>query len=522
MSSVEDRLQAVKTVSGVPPVLPVQLERRDMGTAPTEPSTSEPIRPVHVRRWMRRYVRNLFMTDAVIIAAMMLLSQSLRFDDLWDVTVAKPGDVAISYWALTILLTATWLIALAIWGAWDHKVVGEGPSEYKRVISASLYLFGFVAIVCYLLQFDVARGYLALALPLGLSGVMAGRWVWRQLLREHRKVGGYMNSVLIIGDGRSASALARRLRQQSASGYRVVGLCVPDDQVAAYTEHSEFPVLGGFTDFTGAIDRSAANTVAVSSSTRFTPEHVRQLGWRLEGTGIRLCLAPSLTDVAGPRIHVKPVAGLPLLVVEEPTFKGPKLVAKTVLDLVIAVIGVTALSPVFLAVAAAIKITDRGPVFFRQERVGRGGQTFRVWKFRSMRVGADKAVSQAKQAAGQSGAVFYKSADDARITKIGRFIRKTSIDELPQLFNVLSLQMSIVGPRPLVPGEGAEVGNFLERRMLVKPGITGLWQVSGRSDVSAEERIRLDFYYVENWSVASDLTIIAKTVKTVLAKQGAY
>jgi lipopolysaccharide/colanic/teichoic acid biosynthesis glycosyltransferase len=161
-------------------------------------------------------------------------------------------------------------------------------------------------------------------------------------------------------------------------------------------------------------------------------------------------------------------------------------------------------------------------VFFRQERVGRGGESFRVWKFRSMVQGADAKIADARRDADQQHDVFYKSASDSRVTPIGRFIRKTSIDELPQLFNVLSGTMSLVGPRPLVPGEGAEVGNFLERRMLVRPGITGLWQVSGRSDVPAEERIRMDFYYVENWSVAGDLLIMGQTVRSVLSRRGAY
>jgi lipopolysaccharide/colanic/teichoic acid biosynthesis glycosyltransferase len=175
-----------------------------------------------------------------------------------------------------------------------------------------------------------------------------------------------------------------------------------------------------------------------------------------------------------------------------------------------------------LAVAIAIKVGDRGPVFFRQERVGLAGEKFKVWKFRSMKHGADRQFQEAKSTAKQDNNVFYKSANDSRVTAVGSFLRRTSLDEVPQLFNVLRGQMSIVGPRPLVPGEGAEVGHFLERRMLVRPGITGLWQVSGRSDVSPEERIRLDFYYVENWSVASDFVIMARTVRTVLGRHGAY
>jgi len=172
-------------------------------------------------------------------------------------------------------------------------------------------------------------------------------------------------------------------------------------------------------------------------------------------------------------------------------------------------------------VAAAVKLHDGGPVFFRHERVGLRGRHFRVLKFRSMTPGANRQVDKVRQDTGTTESVFFKAADDPRITPIGRFIRRTSLDELPQLLNVLGGQMSIVGPRPLVPGEGASIESFVERRILVKPGITGLWQVSGRSDLSPDQRIRMDFYYVENWSLAADLVLIGKTVGTVLSGKGA-
>lgn len=470
----------------------------------------------------------MVVTDAVVIVAVVSASQALRISDRTKVIVDGFGSV--SYWAISALLSALWLASLAIFGAYDKNVIGTGASEYGRIGKASFYLFGFTAIVSYLLQAEVARSYLVIALPLGLFGLVGGRWVWRRLLAEYRRSGSHLNQVLVVGSPQRAHDLARRLRAEPAAGFRVVGLCLPGaPEVVAGQEgtgpllSSEgFEVAGGVGDILSAIRLTGADTVAVEASESFGPEEVRELGWKLEGTGVRLALAPALTDVAGPRVHVRPVAGLPLLYVEEPRFRGPKLIAKTALDLGLAGLGLVLLSPLLLGVALLIKVRDSGPVFFRQNRVGSGGKVFRVWKFRTMIHGADKQVAKAKDEAGQTGSVFYKSANDARITPLGRFLRKTSIDELPQLFNVMAGQMSIVGPRPLVPGEGAEIGNFLERRRLVRPGITGLWQVSGRSDVSAEERIRLDFYYVENWSVAGDLVIIAKTVKTVLAREGAY
>lgn len=474
--------------------------------------------------WVTAYRRSLVITDVVIIVVVVFSCQALRLNENARVFFDAFGSV--SYWFVSALLSGAWLAALAINGAWDRKILGAGPSEYARILRATAYLFGFVAIVSYLFRAEIGRSYIALALPLGLLGLIGGRWVWRQLLSEYRRAGTHLSSVLVVGGTNSAAALAERLRRAPDAGLRVVGLCIPGGpgQWSAENEPLEqgFRVVGDLDDVPGAIERSGSDVVAVASTESFGPDRVRALAWALEGSGVAIALVPALTDVAGPRIHIRPVAGLPLMYVEEPRFKGPKLVAKTLLDLAVASLAMVILSPLLLVVAVAIKIGDRGPVFFRQERVGLAGERFRVWKFRSMTHGAETRFGEARSSANQQHEIFYKSASDARVTPIGRFLRKTSIDELPQLFNVLSGSMSIVGPRPLVPGEGAEVGHFLERRMLVRPGITGLWQVSGRSDVSAEERIRMDFYYVENWSVAGDLVIMARTVRTVLSRRGAY
>ena len=492
-------------------------------TVDRQPQTLQTIRYRHAHGWINSYRRNVLLTDSVVVTGSVFASQFIHFKG----TAANPqvsGAHGLTYWTLSVCMVLTWITALAINGVWDRKILGSGPSEYRRIIQASLYLFGFIAIISFLAMVDVARGYLAMALPLGLLGLVGGRWVWRQLLNEYRRSGSHLNSVVVVGSRSSAVLLASGLRSAPGYGYRVSGLCLPAREAETAVEGAidGFDVVGSQDDVMLAIEQAGADTVAVSASESFGSEQVRDLAWKLEGSGVSLFLAPALTDVAGPRVHIKPVAGFPLMHVQEPLFRGPKLIIKTTLDLCVAFCALVLLSPVLFAVALAIKVSDRGPVFFRHERVGIGGRPIWVWKFRSMRVNADHEKSDVKTAAGQSTAVFFKSADDPRITRLGRFIRSTSIDELPQLFNVLAGQMAIVGPRPLVPGEGAEIGNFVERRMLVKPGITGLWQVSGRSDVSAEERIRLDFYYVENWSVASDVLIMAKTVRTVLAKSGAY
>ena len=486
------------------------------------PTVSGPgIHPSH--GWVRGYLRCMILTEIGIITGVAFASQTLRFDD--DPSAVVDGAIPLSYWFVSGLLAAGWILALRISGAYDPEVACAGPSELRPVLRGTFFYFGLVAILSFLLDLQVARGYLALALPLGLAGLIASRFVWHSVLGEYRRMGSHLETVVVIGGRASAVALAARLQARSTSGYRVAGLCIPTVPGADPVAHppiTDFPVLGTLDDALDAVRRTGAGLVAIAGSEQIGPEEVRGLAWALEGTGVRLALAPSVAGVAGPRIRVRRIADLPLMQVDEPIFSGPKLIAKNTLDFTVALAALLVLSPLLLVVALVIKLADRGPVFFRHERVGLGGRRFHVLKFRSMTPQADKRIGWARQATGQDDAVFFKAADDPRITPIGRFIRHTSIDEIPQLLNVLAGQMSIVGPRPLVPGEGATIRSFVERRMLVKPGITGLWQVSGRSALSEDERIRLDFYYVENWSLSGDLVLMARTVSTVLAGKGAY
>ena len=263
-----------------------------------------------------------------------------------------------------------------------------------------------------------------------------------------------------------------------------------------------------------------ADTIAVCGSASAEPGELRRLAWQLEGTGRDLVVAPQLTDIAGPRVHIRPVEGLPLLYVEEPTLAGVSWLVKNVLDRTAALCGLIVLAPVFTAIAIGIKATSPGPVFFRQPRVGMEGNTFRCWKFRTMYIDAEE-----RQAAlmmhNESDGLLFKIKDDPRVTSMGRFLRRTSLDELAQLINVVKGEMSLVGPRPL-PAENGDFLGDVRRRLLVRPGITGLWQVSGRSDLSWDDAVRLDLYYVDNWSLTADLQILFRTVAVVLRRKGAY
>jgi exopolysaccharide biosynthesis polyprenyl glycosylphosphotransferase len=299
-----------------------------------------------------------------------------------------------------------------------------------------------------------------------------------------------------------------------------VAACVtPTDRVRVAAA-TAVPV-GGLDDVVEIAGRLGADTIAVTSASETAAQYLRQLSWQLEGTGIELLVAPGLIEVAGPRLHIRPLEGLPLLSIEQPRFEGWQSVIKGGLDRITAALGLLVLAPVLCAIAIGIKVTSPGPVLFRQERVGVNGTTFTMLKFRSMVVDADSQLD-ALRAQNISDGVLFKMRVDPRVTRIGGVLRRLSLDELPQLFNVLGGSMSLVGPRPPLPAEVARYDASVHRRFLVKPGLTGLWQVSGRSDLPWEEAVRLDLRYVENWSLAMDLLILAKTVRAVLGSSGAY
>jgi exopolysaccharide biosynthesis polyprenyl glycosylphosphotransferase len=279
--------------------------------------------------------------------------------------------------------------------------------------------------------------------------------------------------------------------------------------------------LGSFEDVADVALRERVHAVSLAGSELLPPAEVRKIGWDLEATGVDLMVAPAITEVAGTRIHTRPVPGIPLMYVESPSYEGGKKAAKTVLDFGVAWIALILASPLMLVTAIGVKLTSPGPVLFRQERIGLKGQAFGVYKFRSMRVGADAELAELLRAQGTADRPLFKVDDDPRITPFGAFIRKYSLDELPQLFNVLKGEMSLVGPRPQRAEEVALYDNAAGRRLLVKPGITGLWQVSGRSNLSWEDTVRLDLYYAENWSFIDDFVILLWTIRTVLQSKGA-
>ena len=466
------------------------------------------------------FMRRIAITDILVVTWAVLGAEIIRFgSDPVEATLSSGGPSPDTwYTAFSVVLIVVWALMLRLHGAYDHHLLGHGPEEYKTIASASFRLFGVVAVISYVLRLDLARGYVAMAMPAGMIGLLVGRWLWRKWLTLHRAKGLMSASVLVVGDRGHLVGLIRALSSAPEAGYHVVAACCSD---ADNGYVGRVPVLGDESEAAEIAQRIGVNTVACTSSARFVSGGLRHLGWALEGLDIDLVVVPRLTDVAGPRVLTRPVAGLSLLHVEAPVFAGPRLAVKNAMDRIGSAALLILLSPLFAIVAVLIRRDQGGPVFFRQERIGKDGICFQMLKFRTMVVGAE-AMLPSLQARSEGQGPLFKLRKDPRITPIGAKLRQYSLDELPQLSNVLRGQMSLVGPRPPLASEVETYANDVRRRLLVKPGMTGLWQINGRSDLSWDQSVRFDLYYVENWSVISDLIILWRTGRAVLRSSGAY
>lgn len=472
-----------------------------------------------------RHATRLVLADFMSVGVAIAGAQLLRFGPAGS--SADLGQGSIPYALVSVVLGLSWCAALGLSGSRDERVFGYGPEEYKRVTSASLWLFGGIAVLSYVLQLETARGYVAVALPLGLVCLLFGRRLLRGRLIRERRSGNAVRRVLLVGASQSVRHLYLQLGRHPEAGYQPVAAYVTDpdtEMEASLRDGLSVPVPRRSSDLDGvlaALEACAADAVVISGGASLDPSALRQLGWALTTREVGMVMAPALTDIAGPRIHTQPVAGLPLIHVTTPRLDGPKGLAKRGFDIAATLILLALLAIPMLMVALSVKLDSPGPVIFRQTRIGRAGEPFRMMKFRSMVANAEKQLTKLHGKNEGSGPLF-KLRDDPRVTRFGRFIRRHSLDELPQLFNVLGGSMSLVGPRPPLPQEVERYDKFAHRRLLIKPGITGLWQVSGRSDLSWDDAIKLDLYYVENWSMIQDLMILFRTVAAVATKNGAY
>ena len=469
---------------------------------------------------MRRYQKLLVGVDLAAASLAVAVAFLVRFGIQADAVNLK------TYAVLAVAIPVAWVGVVWLNRAYEGRFIGAGPAEFDRLLKAFLYLTALVAMGSYLTRADIARGFVVLALPLALVIDLVARHRARKYLHRQRSRGRAMTSMLLVGDGRSVADFAAMVRHDRYAGMNVIGACVPaelveDAETRRQLADADVRLLGDVDSIVGAVEASHADTVAVVSTSTLGRDRLRWISWQLEGTDTDLVVSPGLTEVAGRRLHIQPVAGLPLLHVEEPEFTGFRRFLKSTFDRTVALLVLVLLAPVALGVALAVRVSSRGPVLFRQERVGRNGRHFVMVKFRSMYLDAERRKAELEQHNENDG-LWFKIRNDPRITPVGRFIRKYSLDELPQLFNVLSGRMSLVGPRPNLPAEVAKYGDDMRRRLLVKPGITGLWQISGRNDLSWQETVQLDLRYVENWTLGYDLMILWKTPSAVARGSGAY
>ncbi|WP_203710209.1 sugar transferase [Asanoa siamensis] len=460
--------------------------------------------------WETRYQRTLLLADLAVGAAAGGLAFELRFG---DGLTSYNRD----YLVLSALLPVALVAALGLARAYESRFLFVGTDEYQRVIRAGLGMVAGVAMVSYALEIQLARSYVLIALPAATFATVTVRFALRKRLHRARKRGDCLRRVIVVGHELAVIHLARQLNRERYHGLELVGACLPPQ----HDGDVGLPVHGTFDDVAHAVEASAADTVIVLSCPEIDGQTLRRLAWRLERDEIDLILANALIDVAGDRTTIRPVDGLPMLHVEHPRLEGAARFVKEIVDRVGAALLVALLSPVLLAVALCIRIDSPGPVLFRQVRTGRDGREFLIYKFRSMYLDAEARLAELRHLNEHDG-VLFKIRNDPRITPVGRRLRRFSLDELPQLFNVLLGQMSLVGPRPPLPQEVAQYADDVRRRLAVKPGMTGLWQVSGRSDLPWEEAVRLDLRYVENWSLSLDLVILMRTLAAVVRPSGAY
>jgi len=482
------------------------------GTVP-RPHLDRPSPPDAKSRWEWRYKTAAVVSDSGVVLVGALVGGLLGL-----------GNGSTGVWTSWYLAAAVALVTLgcaAVSGTWDIRVLGQGSEEYSRVLRAVVTSTVVVGLIGLALELNAVRPWVFAVIP--AIGVATGlvRYGLRRGVHRRRAQGRCMRTVLAVGSARSVAELIRRTRRAPHAGWTVTGVCTHDGRGLDGANHVlDVPVVGDLDNLSLVVGLDQYRVVAVTPVPELTPKRLHRLAWDLEGSGAEMVVDPGLMEVAGPRLHVAPVDGLPLLRVTEPAFTGVARVLKAVVDRTVAATLVLILLPVLLFVAVAIKL-DGGPVFFRQVRLGQGGRPFLMTKFRSMVVDAERLRADLVGSNEAAGPLF-KMARDPRITAVGSWLRRYSLDELPQLFNVLTGTMSLVGPRPPLPEEARGYTPEAQRRLLVKPGMTGLWQVSGRSDLSWEESVRLDLRYVENWSLALDAMILWKTIGAVLGGRGAY
>ena len=482
---------------------------------PTEPGTKPAAaRPKRRAPWQESYRRRALAADAAVAMVAAAVTAG---------TALGPGHTAVAL-AVLVGVPMAWLALLSLTHGYAGRYMGTGPEEYRAVMRSACGLVGAAAVLGYLAEMDVPRIIVLELAPVLLVLGLAERHALRRNLYRRRMAGRETQATVIIGNARSVVPMIREIRRAPEQGLRVVAACVSGVDLTGdlHSEVEGVPVFGYPEEAMSAVDLFDAEVVAVSSDPDLHGAEMRRLAWSLEEREVDLVVSPGLLGVAGPRLSIRPTAGMPLLHVERPVMSGARRAVKTLVDRLLTLLAVVVAVPVLAVIALAIHLDSPGPVLFRQKRVGARGEEFEMLKFRTMCVDAEAKLPMLQARADAGNRVLFKMKDDPRVTRVGRLLRRFSLDELPQLINVIRGEMSLVGPRPPLMREVENYEADAVRRLRVKPGLTGLWQVSGRSDLSWDESLRLDLWYVDNWSLVLDLQILTRTVRAVLHGSGAY
>ena len=471
-----------------------------------------------VRTWMPWVT---VITDAVLINIALGIAYWLRYDLQWFRSVDPANNVPYSvYLPMAALMTV--MVLLSSWreGAYNLRPTRSLFGEWYAVINATTTGIALLVVLVFFYRrlfysriIFIYAGILIIIL-LGLS-----RLVRRLVLARMRQAGKGVDRVLIVGAGEVGRTVMRNVIAQPELAYRVIGF-LDDDPLKANTNIGPIRALGTVDNLPQVLSEEAIDQVVITLPWQYHRKIIR-LVTESERAGVRARVVPDLFQLSLGGVDVEDLNGIPLISVKQSSLTGLNQVIKRIFDLSLTIPAIVVLSPFALLIAIAIKLDSPGPVLFRQTRVGRNGETFTFLKFRSMRVNAE-AELEALRAQNEADGPLFKIKDDPRRTGVGRFLRQTSLDELPQLINVLRGEMSLVGPRPPIPEEVAQYQLWHRKRLEIQPGLTGLWQVSGRSDLTFDEMVMLDIYYGENWSLSSDFQILLRTVPQLIFGDGAY
>jgi len=417
---------------------------------------------------------------------------------------------------LGALAIPLWIAAFAGYRLYSARCVATRLEELNRLVHATMMGTIAMAALAFLTGENVSKAWLILCGPAVLVTSGVGREAVRATFNNLRRSGRLFRSVVLVGANAEAQSIRDLIELSPVLGYRVVG--VVDDGAR---QPNEDPVLGRVADTLEVVRSTGASGVIVAT-TAVTAASSNRLVRQLTDAGIHVEMSSSLRDIDSDRLTVRPLGSCPVVYIEPVQRGGWRAAAKRAFDVICSGLGLVLLLPFIAAIAAAVKLDSRGKVFFSQARVGKDGKLFRVHKFRTMVHNAEDLLVDLRDSNEADGALF-KLVDDPRVTRVGRLLRHLSVDEIPQLWDVIRGDMSLVGPRPALFAEMVKwTPEVRQSRLRVRPGLTGMWQVSGRSDLSFAEYVRLDLYYVDNWSLLRDLAIVAKTIPVILRKQGAY